>query len=258
MKSVLIISIVLVSLNISATGGYAEWGDVSMTFVYDGVPPEPKPFIGGRPGAPVLDETWVVDKKGGVKNVVVSLLSEKDVVLPIHPDFEKAKGTNSQIDIANGYFEPRVSIKYTNQNLSITNRDTCGHNVYYQSAKNRSFNLLIAAKDTTILKADKDGLNQQELRPESLTDNIFSNMQGYLLIHSHPYAGVSDKSGRVTLKNVPVGEWTFVMWHEAVGNIREGNLDGTPTKWPKGRIKLQIDPKLNSVGTIAFKEVGGK
>jgi hypothetical protein len=258
MKSVLKMPVVLVSLAIFATGGYAEWGDVSMTFVYDGVPPEPKPFIGGRPGGPVLDETWVVDKKGGVKNVVVRLLPEKDVVLPIHPDFDKAKGTTASIDIVNSYFEPRICIKYTNQNLQVNNMDPLGHNVKANVFNNKSFNILIPANKGVILDTEQDELNKHETAPMHLVDSIYPEMQGYLLIHSHPYAAVSDKSGRLKLKNVPVGEWTFVMWHEAVGNIREGKLDGTATKWPKGRIKLKVEPKLISVGTVAFKERGGQ
>lgn len=234
---------------------FAQWGDVEMTFVYDGRPPEPKPFIRGRPGGPLFDETWVVDKKGGVKNVVVRLFLEKDSVLPIHPDFDKAKGTTATVNIVNSYFEPRITIKYTNQNLLLDNKDPFGHCVKGDLFNNKSFNILIPANNNVLLDSAKDELNQHENAGMRLGDSIYPDMSGYLFIHSHPYAAVSDKSGRLTLKNVPVGEWTFVMWHEAVGNIREGNLEGTATKWPKGRIKLKIEPKLNRVGKIAFKQL---
>lgn len=240
------------------SGGNAEWGDVDMTFVYDGKPPEPKHFIGGRPGGPLLDKTWVVDKKGGVKNVVIRLLPEKDVVLPIHPDFDKAKGTIATIDIVNSYFEPHVTIKYTNQNLVINNRDPFAHNVDGTLFKNKSFNILIQANAKVLLDAEKDELNQHENAGMPLSDNIYPGMSGYLFIHSHPYAEVSDELGKITLKNVPAGEWTFVMWHEAVGYIREGNLDGTATKWPKGRIKVKVERKLNTVGTVTFNQRAGR
>src|SRR5678816_4096854 len=101
----------------------AQWGDVEMTFLYDGKPPEPGKVADSRDGLKIRDETWLVAKDGGIKNVVVRLLLEKDVKLPIHPDFEKAKGTNVRVDLLGGYFEPRVTIKYTNQDLTFTNLD---------------------------------------------------------------------------------------------------------------------------------------
>jgi hypothetical protein len=244
----------IVSSLILHTSGSAEWGDVDMTFVYDGKAPEPKAIIGGRPGGPLLDETWLVDKKGGVKNVVVRLFPEKDVVLPIHPDFDKAKGTAATINIVNSYFEPRITIKYTNQNLLIDNRDPVGHNVKADLFDNKSFSILIPANNGVALDTEQDELNKHETAPMHLGDSIYPGMQGYLLIHSHPYAAVSDKSGRLTLKSVPVGEWTVVMWHEAVGLIKTGYLDGTPMEWPKGRIKVKVEPKVTYFGTVAFKQ----
>lgn len=244
----------IASLFIFNSIGSAELGDVEMTFLYDGKPPEPKPIPGGRLGGPLLDESWLVDKKGGVKNVVVRVLSEKDVALPIHPDFDKAKGTTATINIVNSYFEPRITIKYTNQNLLLDNKDPFGHNIKCDFFNNKTFNILIPANNNVLLDSEKDELNQHESTGMRLGDSIYTGMCGYLFIHSHPYAAVSDKQGKVTLKNVPTGEWTFVMWHEEVGNITEGNLGGTATKWPKGRIKVKVEPKLNTVGTVSFKQ----
>ena len=86
-----------------------------------------------------------------------------------------------------------------------------------------------------------------------LSDSIHPEIKGYLFIHSHPYAAASDREGKVTLKNVPVGEWTFVLWHEANGYIKAGKLDGAAAEWPKGRIKVKVEPKVNKVGVIKFR-----
>lgn len=233
--------------------GIAQWGDVEMTFLYDGKPPVAKEIVGVRDGIKVVDETWVVGKDGGVKNVVVRLLPEKDVKLPIHPAFEKAKGTNVRVDIVGGYFEPRVAIKYTNQDLTFSNLNPFGHAVRADLSKNSPFNVLVKANTLVTLEAEKYGLHTHETSVGMLADSIHPEMRGYLFIHSHPYAAVSDNQGKVTLKNVPVGEWTFVLWHEAGGYIKQGKLDGAAAEWPKGRIKIKVEPKVNKVGVIKFK-----
>ena len=232
--------------------GNAQWGDVEMTFLYDGKAPEPKPIVGVRDGIKMVDETWLVAKEGGVKNVVVRLLPDKDARLPIHPDFEKAKGTNVRVDIVGGYFEPRVTIKYTNQDLTFTNLDPFAHNVKADLLKNSPFNILVPGNKLIMLESEKHSLNKHDTAVGMLSDAIHPEMKGWLFIHSHPYAGVSDREGKVTLKNVPVGEWTFVLWHEANGFIKKGTLDGAAAEWPKGRIKIKVEPKMNKVGVIKF------
>jgi hypothetical protein len=231
----------------------AQWGDVEMTFLYDGKPPEPKPVAESRDGVKILDQTWQITKEGGVKNVLVRLLPDKGAKLPIHPDFEKAKGTNVRVDLIGGYFEPRIAIKYTNQDLTFTNLDPFGYAIRADFLQNNSFNVLVKGNSLVTLGAEKNGLNKHEPAVNPLNDSIHPEMRGYLLIHSHPYAGVSDGEGKVKLKNVPVGEWTFVLWHEVNGYITKGTLDGVAAEWPKGRIKIKVEPEVNKVGVIKFK-----
>jgi hypothetical protein len=231
----------------------AQWGDVEMMFLYDGKPPEPKPIVESRDGVKIADQTWLVAKEGGVKNVVVRLLLEEDAKLPIHPDFEKAKGTNVRVDLIGGYFEPRITIKYTNQDLTFTNLDPFAYAVRADFVQNNSFNVLVKGNSLVTLAAEKNGLNKHEPAVNPLNDAIHPEMRGYLLIHSHPYAGVSDGEGKVKLKNLPLGEWTFVLWHEVNGYITKGTLDGAAAELPKGRIKIKVEPKVNKVGVIKFR-----
>lgn len=62
-----------------------------------------------------------------------------------------------------------------------------------------------------------------------------------------------------SFKNVPVGKWTYQLWHEAAGYLDEVNHDGADVKWRRGRIKLEIKPGKNDFGVIrlaasAFEE----
>jgi len=117
----------------------------------------------------------------------------------------------------------------------------------------RSAIVPVAGNSLVTLGAEKNGLNKHEPAVNPLNDSIHPEMKGYLLIHSHPYAGVSDGEGKVKLKNVPVGEWTFVLWHEVNGYITKGTLDGAAAEWPKGRIKIKVEPEVNKIGAIRFK-----
>ena len=42
-------------------------------------------------------------------------------------------------------------------------------------------------------------------------------MQGWLGVVDHPYFGVSGADGRVTLRNVPPGDYVVGVWHERFG-----------------------------------------
>lgn len=239
----------------------AQWGDVKLTFVYDGKPPAAAAVAGLKMECvlvpPVTDETWVVNpKNGGVQNVVVRLLPEKGVSLPMHPDFEKAKGTSVRIDNTKCRFEPHVAMKYTNQDLVLGNKDPFGHNVKADFFNNLAFNVLIPAKAEAKRRAAEEQLDKHEPAAGTLSCNIHPHMKAYLFISSHPYVGVSDNLGDVTIKNIPQGEWTFVMWHEAGGFIQKGSLGKMASEWKKGRIKIKVGPGLNTVGTVTFKKAG--
>ena len=43
------------------------------------------------------------------------------------------------------------------------------------------------------------------------------------------------------------------MLHESNGYIKAGKLDGAAAEWPKGRIKVKVEPKVNKVGVIKFR-----
>jgi hypothetical protein len=259
MRRAVTITALLALVSATPAAVLAQWGDVAMSFAYDGKPPVAKALAGVKTectfAPPVLDETWVVSPKADVQNVVVFLLPEKGVALPIHPSFDKAKGTAVRIDNIKCRFEPHISIKYINQDLVLGNKDKFGHNVNGTFFKNLAFNVLIPAGGEIKRDAVKDKLDEHEPAQGILACNIHPHMKGYLFIHSHPYSGISDAAGKLTIKNVPQGEWTFVMWHEAGGFIQSGLLGAakTPTNWKKGRMKIKVGPGVNTVGTVTFK-----
>jgi hypothetical protein len=75
-------------------------------------------------------------------------------------------------------------------------------------------------------------------------------MNSWLLIKDDPYVGLSDEKGHLSIKNLPVGEWTFVVWQENGGYITDATVDGKPTKWARGRVKINVKPGVNKLGKV--------
>ena len=51
-------------------------------------------------------------------------------------------------------------------------------------------------------------------------------MLSWLVLRDDPYVGVSDKDGKFTIKNLPVGTWTFVAWQSKSGFVKDVNVGG--------------------------------
>jgi hypothetical protein len=48
--------------------------------------------------------------------------------------------------------------------------------------------------------------------------DIHSWMTGFIFAMEHPFFAVSDASGAFTIPNLPAGDYTLVVWHEAYGS----------------------------------------
>ena len=72
-----------------------------------------------------------------------------------------------------------------------------------------------------------------------------------MLIKDDPYVGISDEKGHLVIKNLPVGERTFVVWQENAGlHLEAVTVDGKATTWARGRMKVTIKPGANKIGKV--------
>ena len=70
-------------------------------------------------------------------------------------------------------------------------------------------------------------------------------------VRDDPYVGISDEKGHLVIKNLPVGEHTFIVWQENVGYISKPvKVDGKATTWGRGRMKVTIKPGVNKLGKV--------
>ena len=224
-----------------------EWGDLDAQFLYKGTPPTPAklqitkdPEFCGKHN--LVEETVVVNKENkGLANVVVYLMATTKP--KIHPDYEKEAKAEVVVDNENCRFEPHVSAIRTGQTLVLGNKDPVAHNTKAEFFQNNPFNDLIPAKGSI-----KKSFTKAEATPSVISCSIHPWMNAYLLIREDPYFAVSDKDGKLAIKNLPTGEHTFVVWsNKFISNV---TVDGKATTWTRGRVKVNIKPGKNSLGKV--------
>ncbi len=230
-----------------------DWGHFSGTIVFHGeAPPAPRYSVNadrafcGRHA--LVDESLLVDPMGrGVKNVVVYLYqSRSDAPPKIHPAYEARAADRIVLDNKDCRFEPHITLLRTTQTLVLTNSDRIGHNAKVD-ARHKPTNSLIPSGGEFETKFDS-----AERLPCQVGCNIHPWMRGYIVIKDNPYMAVTDRHGKFRIDNLPVGEWTFQFWHEEAGYLREVTVDGKPTEWPRGRLKVEIQPGNNGLGKVAM------
>jgi hypothetical protein len=225
----------------------AQWGNLKLRFIYDGVAPEPRK-ITLRGGAVIDSEQLVVNKKdSGIANIVVWLRRDRKEMPPplrVHPSYAETQTGDVPLAIGAEAFIPHVTIVRTTQNLIISNNDLQSHNVAAPLFYNQPFNRSVQPGATTRLD-----FPTAEQIPSRLDDLVNPGVSGYLAIFDHPYAAVSDKGGNLKIEKLPIGKWTFVVWHET-GYIKEATLGGEKTKWDRGRVMLDIKSGENDQGEI--------
>jgi hypothetical protein len=84
--------------------------------------------------------------------------------------------------------------------------------------------------------------------PSSVSCNIHPWMNAYLVVRENPYFAISDKDGKIEIKNLPVGEHTFVVWSNKL--LSSVTVDGKATTWARGRVKVNIKTGDNSLGKV--------
>jgi hypothetical protein len=230
-----------------------EWGHLTLRLVYDGPPPKLAPLLvagAAAPGCgagPFLDESLVVDPKDhGLANVFVYLVAPPGTKLPTHPDSEKS--AQDEVAMANQkcHFEPHAVVLRTSQTFVGVNADPVGHNMKADPFQNTGFNLIIPAGGRITPK-----LSEAEAAPIAVQCNIHPWMKGWILIRDDPYAAVSDAHGKLTIRNVPAGKWTFRLWHERAGNVKRIVRGGKAEDLGRrGLVTLTIRAGENDLGNV--------
>jgi hypothetical protein len=232
-----------------ATALSASWGDLQGQFIYNGTPPTPKPLTITKDAEvcgvkeKLFDESLVVGPKGELANVVIYVRTTK---VEVHPDYQKNAAAKIVLDNKGCRFEPHVLALLVTQPVTLKNSDTVPHNTNIQPIGDAGTNPLIAAGGSNEYK-----FNRKQNIPVPVGCNIHPWMNAHVLPRDNPYFAVSDKDGKFTIKNLPVGELDFQVWHEKSGYLATGS-------WTRGQFKLKIAAGTNELGDNGVVKVDAK
>jgi hypothetical protein len=251
LKQFAMISAAAVALATAGVLPAQEWGDLEGTIVYKGTAPTPAKIVADKDPAfcgkhMLVDEQITVNKaNGGLADVVIYLF---ETAKPkIHPDYEKIAKETVVINNENCRFTPHVATLWTSQKLVIGSKDPIAHNTKADFFSNGSMGFNTTIPPGGML--DPKQFAMAEASPSKLECSIHPWMNSYISIREDPYAAVTDKDGKFTIKNIPVGPHTFKVWHQN-GFLNNVTVDGKATMWARGAVKLTIKAGKNSLGKV--------
>jgi plastocyanin len=155
-------------------------------------------------GKEAPNEGVVVDKGGGLRNVVVFVKDAKftGALAPV---------AGASLDQRQCRYTPHVQALTVGTPLSLMNNDAILHNVHANEQDMTVFNVAMPIKGQKLpIPMRKPGLMKLQC------DAGHTWMNGYVYVFDHPYFAVTDEKGAFTIKDVPAGDYTVELWHEAV------------------------------------------
>jgi hypothetical protein len=176
---------------------------------FTGTPPAQR-MIQPRRGPPIADESLIVDQETmGIANVAIFLQKAP----PGAPVPRAPKGWRP-VEITDRGFVPRVSVVRTGLPTIVTNNYPDGVNVHTMAIRNPPFNQFVRPGDAAVLNHPKP-----ENVPIPVQSDIQNWMKAYEIALDHPWAAVTDASGRFTIRGLPPGAYEFRVWHELPGYL---------------------------------------
>lgn len=189
--------------------------DVTGKIKLDGKPPEAremdisavKECAAQHPDG-IMDDTIVVNPKGELANVLVSVKADDvkslKVAAPKDPAILDQKGC---------MYTPHVLPMMVGQQLRVANSDPLLHNVHSMSEINEPF---------AFTQPDKDPGKVVPEQPKAaemfkVKCDVHPWMIAYIVVLPHPYFSVSKEDGTFAIKGLPDGDYTLEAWHEKYG-----------------------------------------
>lgn len=235
----------LCALVLASVANADDWGNLKGKIVLDGDVPEP--VLLHAKGANVKDggvcaatdvykDDLVIDKDTkGIANVFIYLYKKPKSV---HPD---AATPDPQVifDQKNCIFKPHALVLQAGQTVEVLNSDSIAHNTHTYPTRNNAVNILVAP-NTAKGKGVKIATEKREILPHQVKCDYHPWMAAYWLVLDHPYAAATNAKGEFEIKNLPVGDHEFRLWHE-----RKGYLDR--------KFKVSVKAGDNQIDPISYK-----
>ncbi len=212
----------LCSLVLTSSAFAADWGTIKGKIVLkDAVP---KPVLLHAKGANIKDgetcaamdvykDDLVVDADTkGIANVFVFLAKAPK---SIHPDAATPE-PKVIFDQEHCIFKPHALVVQAGQTVEVLNSDPVAHNTHTYPLRNQGVNILVAPNTEKGNGVDVPTATRESL-PHEVKCDFHPWMKAVWLVVDHPYAAATNEKGEFTIKNLPVGDHSFRIWHERAG-----------------------------------------
>jgi len=187
-----------------------------ISVAYDGTPPKAAVLPGIETHADKAickhgeefeqrDQTWIVGDKGEVRNVVITFEA------PAGKVFQKKEVAGEVVlDQPHCVFIPHILAVRPGQKLVVKNSSEVSHNSNIKGEDN-TFNRTLQPKTSVTVNL------VPEREPLQVTCQIHGWMQAKIYVPSHPYIGVTNEKGEITIPDLPSGvELKMVIQHEGL------------------------------------------
>lgn len=219
----------------------AGFGSFSGRVVFSGTAPQMKlinatkePLCANNPDK-VKEEYLLVDSATkGVANVFIYLQKKpRGIQVPAAPADPKT------FDQKFCTFTSHAMIVRVNQPISILNSDNASHNTKFSPSNNLGFNQLVAAND----KSGKVNytFEDSEKVPVQIKCDIHTWMTAYILPLDHDFVALTNEKGEFKIDNIPAGNHTFIVWHEASKILSRLKITITADQETKQEIEYRQD-----------------
>ncbi len=235
------------ALLLCCSTSFAQWGDLEGQFVLDGSIPELPPKV--KKGDTSAKDAAVCAAKG-IPDYTLKVNPDNHGIADIFVFFRKKpakinsallKGQDQEVvlDQKGCIFIPHAFILRTDQKLIVKSDDPIPHNTHGYAITNSGYNVTIGANDRTGTAIPQNKANARpEPLPYAVKCDIHPHMEAYCCVVDHPYATVTDKDGKFTIKGLPAGKHAIQVWHSRVG-------------WVNKKLEIEIkDGKVTSLGAI--------
>lgn len=162
-------------------------------------------------GPQILSESVIVDMDSrGLRNVVLRLEGELE---------SKEPAVDITISNKGCVFVPHVAVAMIGSKINIRNNDPVFHTTDTYINGKRFFNipLLVGQPPPPPKTIEEAGLIE-------ITCAVHKWMQGYIVVHTNPYIGITDESGIFSMTGIPPGNYSYVAWHEELGE-KKGEVE---------------------------------
>ncbi len=195
-------------------GGVENGGIVNGRITFEGTPPPPRMLTvdedteacgGDRPS-----EELLVNKSGGIKNVVLSIediQSGKKWGFPEEFVYDQKKCT----------FVPHVLLMKPKVQGVVLNSDKVGHN--FHTISKGIYNINRKIKADARMKVKKNKIRKAGVIRAKC--DIHSWMRGWWFVARTPYTVLTGEDGTFSIADIPAGTYQLKIWHEKLGETEQ-------------------------------------